>query len=160
MPDGLILREAVPGDEAVVLRFVRDLAEYERLVHLVRATEADLRASLFGAPPRAHALIAEFQGTPAGFALWFYCFSTFEGRASLYVEDVFVEPAHRGRGIGFAIFRDLARRAVAERCARMDWSVLDWNQPAIDFYHRIGARPVRGWTVQRLTGEALAALAT
>ena len=159
MPDGLILRDAVPGDEALVLRFVRELAEYERLAHQVRATEESLRQSLFGTPPRAQALIAERHGAPVGFAVWFFSFSTFEGCASLYVEDVFVDPAARGQGIGRAIFRDLARRAVVLGCARMDWSVLDWNQPAIGFYRSIGAVPVKGWTVQRLTGDALAALA-
>lgn len=159
MADGLILRDAVPGDEALVLRFVRDLADYERLAHEVRATERTLRESLFGTPRHAWALIAEQDGAPVGFAVWFYSFSTFEGVPSLYVEDVFVAPAQRGRGTGRAIFRHLARRALADGCARMDWSVLDWNQPAIDFYRGIGARPVKGWTVQRLTGDALAALA-
>jgi len=157
--DGLVLREAVPGDEALVLHFVRALADYERLAHEVRATEAMLREALFGAAPRAQALIAEWHGAPSGFALWFYNFSTFEGRPGLYVEDVFVAPEHRGHGIGFAMFRDLARRAVQQGCARMDWAVLDWNRPALDFYRRIGARPVAGWTGQRLTGAALAALA-
>ncbi len=144
---------------AAVLRFVRQLADYERLADRVRATEEELHAALFGTPPRAHALIAELAGAPVGFAVWFYSFSTFEGRASLYVEDVFVVPERRGQGIGRAIFRDLARRAVGQGCARMDWAVLDWNQSAIDFYRSIGALPVAGWTVQRLTGDALAALA-
>ena len=160
MTDALTLRDAVPGDAALILRFVRRLAEYERLADEVRATEELLRGALFASPPRGHALIAEKGGEAVGFAVWFYSFSTFEARASLYVEDVFVVPERRGRGIGRAIFRDLARRAVAQGCARMDWAVLDWNQPAIDFYRGIGARPVAGWTVQRLSGEALASLAT
>ena len=159
MTDGLLLRDATSADVPLVLGFVRQLAVYERLAHEVRATEATLHAGLFGDPPRGHALIAEVAGTPAGFAVWFYSFSTFEGQASLYVEDVFVLPERRGHGIGRAIFRDLARRAVGQGCARMDWAVLDWNTPAIDFYRSIGARPVAGWTVQRLTGAALAALA-
>ncbi len=154
-----VLRDARPGDAATILRFVRLLAEYEKLAHEVRATEAMLHEELFGPAPRAHALLVESGGAAVGFALWFYSFSTFTGRASLYVEDVFVLPEHRGAGIGRAIFADLARRAVAQKCERMDWSVLDWNAPAIGFYRGIGAVPVRGWTLQRLSGEALAALA-
>lgn len=151
-----------------VLRLVRALAEYERLLHEVEATEAELRAGLFGGrrpdgtpvPPRAHAVLAEAEGRAVGLGLWFYNYSTFTGRPGLYVEDVFVEPAHRGRGIGLAIFRHLARRALAEGCARMEWSVLDWNEPAIRFYRALGARAKDEWTVQRLSGESLAALAT
>ena len=160
MTRDLLLRDAVAHDVPLILRFVRELADYERLTHEVRATADLLGAALFGDPPRAHALIAELAGAPVGFAVWFYSFSTFEGRASLYVEDVFVVPAQRGRGIGRAIFRDLARRAVQQGCARMDWAVLDWNRPAIDFYRGIGARPVAGWTVQRLSGDPLASLAS
>jgi GNAT superfamily N-acetyltransferase len=156
---GLTLRDATPDDLPLVVRFVRALAEYERLEHEAVGTEEDFRRALFGNPPRAHALFAELDGAPAGFAVWFYSFSTFLARPSLHVEDVFVEPAHRGRGIGRAIFRGLARRAVAEGCGRMEWSVLDWNAPAIGFYRSIGARPREGWTVQRLSGPALAALA-
>jgi GNAT superfamily N-acetyltransferase len=104
-------------------------------------------------------MIAEIGGVPAGFAMWFYTFSTFTGRPGLYVEDVFVEPEHRGRGIGRAVFAELARRAVAEGCSRMEWAVLNWNEPAIRFYRGIGALPMTEWTVQRLAGPALAALA-
>ncbi|HYZ32735.1 MAG TPA: GNAT family N-acetyltransferase [Crenalkalicoccus sp.] len=159
MPTGLVLRDARPADLPLVLRFVRALAEYERLLDQAVATEAELRRLLFGNPQRAWALLAEMDGTPAGFALWYYSVSTFLGRPSLHVEDVFVEPAQRGAGIGGAIFRDLARRALAEGCGRMEWSVLDWNAPALAFYRSLGAVPRQGWTLQRLTGEALRALA-
>jgi GNAT superfamily N-acetyltransferase len=159
MTQPVILRDAVFGDESLVLRLIRELAEYERLLHEVRTTEDGLRATLFGPRPYAEALIAEKCGESVGFALWFYTVSTFNGAPSLYVEDVYVQHAHRGGGIGRAIFANLARRALARGCQRMDWSVLDWNEGAMKFYESIGARPVRGWTVQRLTGAALAALA-
>ncbi|HEX4262390.1 MAG TPA: GNAT family N-acetyltransferase [Acetobacteraceae bacterium] len=154
-----MIRVATPDDVPTVLRFVRALAEYERLAHEVRATEADFRAALFGPSPRAHALLAERDGAAIGAAVWFYDFSTFEGRPGLFVEDVFVEPAHRGAGVGRAIFAWLARRALQEGCSRMNWSVLDWNAPSIAFYRGIGAVAQDGWTTQRLSGDALAALA-
>jgi GNAT superfamily N-acetyltransferase len=157
--DGLALRDATPADVPLLLRFVRELAEYERLSTHARATADTLHAALFGDTPRAYALLADLSGVPVGFAVWFYNFSTFEARAGLYVEDVFVVPAQRGKGVGRAMFRALARRAVEQGCARMDWTVLDWNRPAHDFYRGIGARPVAGWTMQRLEGVALAALA-
>ncbi len=155
----LTFRDAAPGDEALVARFVRHLAEYEKLLHEAVASEADFAAALFGTPPRCHALFAEQDGETVGFALWFYNFSTFLGRHGLYVEDVFVLPERRGSGIGRAIFGELARRAVAEGCGRMNWSVLDWNENAIGFYRSIGAQPLDEWTTQRLSGPALAALA-
>ncbi|MCB4821450.1 GNAT family N-acetyltransferase [Roseicella aerolata] len=155
----LTLRDVTPGDVGLVLHFVRALAEYENLLHEVAATEEDFRALLFGTPARAEALIAEWEGAPAGFALWYYSVSTFDGRAKLYVEDVFVNPEARGRGIGRAIFSELARRALAQGCSRMEWSVLDWNAPSIAFYRSIGALPREGWTLQRLGGDALRALA-
>lgn len=154
-----ILREACPDDSQTVYRLILALARYEKLEHAVTATEADIRESLFGASPRAYALLAEVEGQPAGFALWFYNYSTFLGRHGLYVEDVFVEPEHRGRGIGKAIFADLARRAVAQGCGRMEWWVLDWNAPSIAFYRSIGAAAMDEWTVQRLEGDALHTLA-
>ncbi len=135
------------------------LAEYERLAHEVSADAATLARFLFEEPRRAEALIAEWDGRPVGFAVWYYSFSTFLGRPSLYVEDAFVEPAMRGRGIGKAIFAHLAGRALAQGCGRMEWSVLDWNAPSIAFYRSIGARPREGWTLQQLAGEALSALA-
>ena len=155
----LQLRDATEADLGLVMRFIRALAEYEKLLHEVTTTEAELRRFLFGEPCRAEALIAEWDGVPVGFAVWYYSFSTFNGLPSLYVEDVFVEPAQRGRGIGRAIFAHLAARALAEGCGRMEWSVLDWNAPSIAFYRSIGARPREGWTLQQLTGPALAALA-
>ena len=155
----LTLRDAVPGDEALVAGFVRALAEYERLAHEAVATEADFRRALFGTQPRAQAIIAEQDGAPVGFALWFYNFSTFAGRPGIYLEDVFVIPEARNRGIGRAIFRHLAARALDEGCARLEWSVLDWNAPSIAFYRSMGAVAMDGWTVQRLSGPALAAVA-
>ena len=153
------LREAGPADLPVVVRFVRALAEYERLLHEAVATEEDFRVALFGTPPRAGAMVAECGAAPVGLCLWYYTFSTFTGRPGLYIEDIFVDPAHRRRGIGLAFFRAMARRAVAEGCARMEWSVLDWNAPAIAFYRKLGAVPKGEWTVQRLSGEALRTLA-
>jgi GNAT superfamily N-acetyltransferase len=155
----LSLRDATPDDIPLVVRFVRELAEYEKLAHLATGTEAGFARLLFGTPARAAALIARWHDEPVGLALWFYGVTTFSAQPTLYVEDVFVVPAMRGHGIGRAIFRDLARRAVAEDCARMEWSVLDWNAPSIAFYRSIGARPHEGWTTQRLAGEALTALA-
>jgi GNAT superfamily N-acetyltransferase len=155
----LTLSDATPADVSTILQFIRELAEYEKLLQEVVATEAMLHNGLFGDIKRAWALVAEVDDEPIGFSLWHYTFSTFSGSATLYVEDVYVRPQHRGAGVGYAIFRHLARLAVSQGCERMDWSVLDWNAPAIAFYGRIGARPVRGWTVQRLTGDALATLA-
>jgi GNAT superfamily N-acetyltransferase len=153
------LRDAVPEDCADIARLVQALAAFERLAHEARATEADFRRALFGNPARAQAALAIVDGKAVGLALWFYNFSTFVGRAGLYVEDVFVEPAHRGAGIGRAFFRMMAVRAVQEGCGRMEWSVLDWNTPAIDFYRALGAEPMSEWTVQRLSGDTLHRLA-
>ncbi|HYC04815.1 MAG TPA: GNAT family N-acetyltransferase [Azospirillaceae bacterium] len=155
----ITFRDATPADLALVLAFVRELAEYERLGHEVVATEEDFRRSPFGEAPKAHALIVEKGGRPAGFAVWFYNFSTFLGRPGIYVEDVYVRPEFRGGGIGRMIFRHLAARAVAEGCGRLEWWVLDWNESAIRFYRSIGAVPMDEWTVQRVTGDALARLA-
>lgn len=156
----IVFRGAVPGDEALILRFIRELAEYEKMLHHVQATEAGLGLYLFGPKPRCEALIIEKDGEAVGFSLWHYTFSTFAGAPTLYVEDVYVREAHRGGGIGRAVFRHLAGVALAQGCKRMDWAVLDWNAPAIAFYRSIGAKPIEGWTGQRLTGEALAALAS
>ncbi|WP_284947198.1 GNAT family N-acetyltransferase [Acidisoma cladoniae] len=153
------LRLATPEDVGTILGFVRALAEYEKLAHEVLATEADFHDSLFGKIPRAEALIVSIDGRPVGFSVWFYNFSTFRGRHGLFVEDVYVDPAYRAAGIGRMIFRFLARHAISQGCARMDWDVLDWNEPAIRFYRAIGAVPQDGWTRQRLTGAALEALA-
>ncbi len=153
------IRAALPADCGDIARLVRALAEYEKLASEARATAEDFHAALFDATPRAEAAVAIVDGATIGFALWFYNFSTFAGRAGLYVEDVFVEPAHRGAGIGRAFFRMMAARAVARNCGRMEWSVLDWNRPAIDFYRALGAEPMSEWTVQRLSGAPLAVLA-
>ena len=153
------LRDAVPEDCAEIARLVRALAEYEKLADEARATDEDFRLALFGTPARAQAALAVVDGRSVGLALWFYNFSTFVGRAGLYVEDVFVEPAHRGAGIGRAFFRMMAARAVQEGCGRMEWSVLDWNTPAVDFYRALGAEPMSEWTVQRLSGDTLQRLA-
>jgi GNAT superfamily N-acetyltransferase len=157
--DGITVRPAVPEDLPVIMRFVRDLAAYEKLAHECVATEAQIGAALFGTSPRAHALIAEEDDHPVGLALWFYTFSTFTGRSSMYLEDLFVDPAFRGRGVARRLFAALGRRAVAEGCERLEWAVLDWNEMALRFYRSLGARPLDEWTLQRLSGPALAALA-
>ena len=152
----IAIRAAQPADVPLLLQLIRELAEYERLAHQVVASEAELAESLFGGRPAAEALIAELDGKPAGFAIYFTNFSTFLGRPGLYLEDLFVRPAVRRRGVGRALFRHLARLAAERRCGRFEWSVLDWNQPAIAFYRSLGAVPLVEWTVFRLTGEALA----
>ena len=158
-PDDLSIRSAGPADCAAILGFIRELAEYERLLHEVTADEAQLRATLFGERPAAEVLIAELGGAPVGFALFFPSYSTFLGKPGLYLEDLFVRPAARGRGVGLALMSALARIAVARGYARFEWSVLDWNEPALRFYAALGARPQSEWTVQRLIGAPLAALA-
>jgi len=155
----LSIRSAFPDDSALVFAFVRELAEYERLAHEVDTTEEELAHALFGPHPRVFAQIAEWGGKPAGLALWFYNFSTFRGRHGIYLEDLFVRPEFRGRGIGKALLQHLARRCIAENLPRLEWWVLDWNEPAIEFYRSLGAVPMDEWTVQRVTGEALAKLA-
>jgi len=156
---GLLLREARPDDAALVLAFIRALAEYEKLADAVVADEAGIERALFGKNPRVFCDIAEWDGAPAGFAIWFYNFSTFHGRHGIYLEDLVVRPDHRGRGIGKALLANLARRAVEQDCARVEWSVLDWNAPSIAFYKSLGAEAMDEWTVYRLTGEALSRLA-
>jgi GNAT superfamily N-acetyltransferase len=151
-------RAAVAADLPLILRLIRGLATYEKLLGDVEATEARLRQTLFpddGAPPAAHVLIGELGGTPAGFAVYFFNYSTFLAKPGLYLEDLFVEPAARGHGLGRALFLHLAGMAASRGCGRMEWSVLDWNQPAIDFYQEMGARPLDDWTIFRLTGKAL-----
>jgi GNAT superfamily N-acetyltransferase len=153
------LRDATPTDVPEVLRLVRGLAEYERLLQEVVMTEADLHAALFGPQPRAFAVLAEAGGAAVGLALWYYTFSTFRGRPDIFLEDLFVEPTHRGLGIGLALLRYLARRAVAENCRRVEWRVLNWNAPSIAFYESLGATTMLDWHVRQLGGDALAALA-
>jgi GNAT superfamily N-acetyltransferase len=153
------LREARRADVADVLRLVRGLAEYEQLLDHMTATEADFAHALFGSRPLAEAMLAEVENRAVGVAIWYYLFSTFTAQPMLYLEDIFVEPAYRGHGIGLALFRRLAQIAREKTCLYMEWSVLNWNRPAIDFYRRIGARPVTDWTVQRLDAKGIAALA-
>jgi GNAT superfamily N-acetyltransferase len=154
-----LIRPARPADAATILRFIRDLAAFEREPDAVEATEATLGEALFGAHPAAEAVIAEQDGRPLGFALFFHNFSTWTGRRGLYLEDLYVTPDARGRGIGGALLRHLAGIAVARGCARFEWSVLDWNAEAIAVYRRIGAVGMEDWTVQRLSGEPLRRLA-
>jgi GNAT superfamily N-acetyltransferase len=154
----LELRDAKPDDAELLLSYIRELAEFERLTHECVADAALLRKSLFE-EKKAHAIMAEWDGKPAGFALYFYNFSTFVGRPGLYLEDLFVRPQFRRNGIAKSVFRYLASKAVAEGCGRMEWSVLNWNENAIAFYRSLGAKPMDEWTVQRLTGEALTRLA-
>ena len=149
------IRRAAPGEAALVLGLIRELAEYEHLAHEVGATEDLIGAALFGPGPRAFCEIAEIEGEPAGFALWFYSFSTFRGRHGIYLEDLFVTPRHRGRGAGRALMRALAGRCRDENLARLEWSVLDWNAPSIGFYRALGAERRDGWTGFRLSGRAL-----
>lgn len=155
----ITIRNASAGDVSLIYRFICELADYERLRHEVRADEETLARHLFGATPRAETLIGEIDGVPRGFALFFHNFSTFEGRPGIYLEDLYVEPAARGSGLGRALLSRLARVAIERDCARLEWSVLDWNAPAIAFYQSIGARPMDEWTVQRVDGDALTALA-
>ncbi|MBN9319326.1 MAG: GNAT family N-acetyltransferase [Caulobacterales bacterium 68-7] len=154
------IRPAVPADAPTILVFVRELAEYEKLLHLVEASEAGLAEALFGPHPRVFAEIAEIDGAAVGFALWFYTFSTFKGRHGIYLEDLYVRPEARGAGVGKALLQGLARRCVDEGLGRLEWAVLDWNAPAIGFYDRLGSVALGDWIVRRLTGEALEALAT
>ncbi len=155
----LRLRPAEAADVPVLLGFIRKLAEYERLSHECVATEAALTATMFGPRPWAEAVLAEWAGVPAGFALFFHNYSTFLARPGLYLEDLFVLPEHRGRGIGKALLRHLAKLAVERGCGRFEWSVLDWNEPSIAFYRSLGAVPMSDWTVMRVTGKALERLA-
>lgn len=150
---------ATDRDVAIILRFIQGLADYEKLSHQVEATEDLLRETLFGARRVAEVLIAYLGNEPAGFALFFHNFSTFLGRPGIYLEDLFVEPAHRGKGIGKALLIEIAKIAKERRCGRLEWSVLDWNQPAIDFYRGLGAIPLNDWTMFRVTGEVLDRLA-
>jgi GNAT superfamily N-acetyltransferase len=154
-----IVRSAVPADAPQILAFIRELAEYEHLLHEVKATRADVEALVFGPAPRVFCDIAEIDGGPVGFALWFYSASTFEGRLGLYLEDLYVRPESRGSGVGKALLAHLARRCAVERLARLEWSVLDWNASAIAFYDSLGAAAKTDWITRRLSGDALAKLA-
>ena len=159
-PRGAIeIRRAASADVLVILRFIQGLADYERLAHECVATEDALHATLFGDTPAAHVIIARQDGVDVGFALYFFNYSTFLAQPGLYLEDLFVDPAHRGHGVGRALLARLATIAEERRCGRMEWSVLDWNTDAIRFYESLGARPMSDWTVYRVTGDALTQLA-
>ena len=151
----LTIRPAVAGEARLVLHFIRDLAAYEKLEHEVKATEADLDRDLFGASPRVFADIAEWQGEPVGLSLWFYTYSTFQGRHGIWLEDLYVDPVARGKGIGKALLTNLARRCVREHLGRLEWWVLDWNEPSIAFYKSQGGVMQDEWTKVRVDGEAL-----
>lgn len=155
----LSIRPATAADIPLIAQFIRDLAEYERLAHEVRFDEAVLEAKLFGSRPYAEVLIGEIDGVAQGFALFFHNFSTFEGKPGVYLEDLFVRPEARGAGLGKALLKKLAAIALERDCARLEWSVLDWNEPAIQFYLGLGAKPMDEWTVYRVDGAALAGLA-
>ena len=155
-----MIRPARPSDAADIHRLVRELADYERSADQVAATEDDLRRALFGEQPAVFALIAEHDGAVAGFALWFLNYSTWTGRHGIYLEDLYVTPGLRGHGYGRALLAELARICVDCGYGRLEWSVLDWNAPAIGFYASLGAVPMDEWTVNRLTGPALLALAS
>ena len=156
---GVTLRPATRDDLGLILALIRELAVYEKEPDAVLADEATLARQLFGERPAAEVVIADADGQPAGFALFFHNFSTWLGKRGLYLEDLFVRPEFRGRGVGQVLMAYLARLAVDRDCGRFEWSVLDWNTPALDFYRQLGAEPMDEWTVQRMTGPALQALA-
>jgi len=158
-PSDLSIRPATADDVPLILAFIRELAEFERLTHEVIATEDELRRTLFGEHPYAEVIIACAGAEPAGFALFFHNYSTFLARPGLYIEDLYVRQAWRGKGIGRSMFAHVAQIARDRRCGRLEWWVLDWNEWAIRFYERLGAQAMDDWTVYRLTGEALASLA-
>lgn len=155
----LSIRPATPADLPLIAQFIRDLADYEKLAHEVRFDEAKLGEKLFGPRPYAEVVIGEIEGAAQGFALFFHNFSTFEGRPGIYLEDLFVRPEARGSGLGKALLAHLAGLVVERDCARLEWSVLDWNAPAIGFYQRLGAKLMDEWTVMRVDGDALTKLA-
>lgn len=155
----LKLRNAGRDDVPLIFSLIRELAEYEKLAHEVVATERQLQENLFGSRPQAEVVIAEWNGKPAGFALFFHNFSTFLGRRGLYLEDLYVRPEVRGKGIGRALLIHLARIAVERGCGRFEWAVLDWNEPARRFYESLGAKAVSEWDIFRVTGKALETLA-
>ncbi len=158
-PTDLAIRFATVHDVATILAFIRDLAEYERLLDEVVADLASLEATLFGVKPAAEVLIAELSGAPVGFALFFQSYSTFLGRPGLYLEDLFVRPTERGKGVGLALMSALARITTQRNCGRFEWSVLAWNEPSLQFYASLGAIQMRDWMVHRMSGPAVGALA-
>lgn len=155
MADLLTIRQANAADAGLIVDFIAALAEYEKLSHEAKATEDDILRDLFGADPKVFCQIAEWDGKPVGFTLWFYTYSTFQGRHGIWLEDLFVNPGLRGKGIGKALLADLARRCVAEGLGRFEWWVLDWNEPSIDFYKSQGGVMQDEWTKVRVEGDAL-----
>ena len=156
---GFFIRDTTIEDSELILNFIKKLAEYEQLSHEVVATVETLRETLFGEKAYAEVVIGEFEGVPVGYALFFYNFSTFTGRPGIYLEDIYVDKEMRGKGFGKCLLAYIAKLAVERNCTRVDWSVLDWNEPSIQFYRSIGAIPMEAWTVQRLHGEALLSFA-
>jgi GNAT superfamily N-acetyltransferase len=155
----LHIRRARPGEAPLVLTLVRELAEYEKLSHEVEATEADIDKALFADNPLLFCEIAEWEGKPVGFAVWFLNFSTFSGKPGIYLEDLFVRPAYRGKGIGKALLVQLAKQCMKNGWSRLQWAVLDWNTPSIEFYKSLGAELMDEWTICRVSGPALTTLA-
>ena len=153
------IKPATSADVALILRLIRELADYERAPNDAVATESQLHEVLFGAKPSAEVVIAREGALPVGFAVYFFNFSTWLGRPGLYLEDLFVKPEHRGKGYGRALLTRLAKIAEERGCGRMEWAVLGWNEPAIEFYKKLGAKPMEEWTVYRLTQDGIAALA-
>lgn len=151
----LTIRKGTPHDIPLILEFIRELAEYERLADQAVATEEDLRRDGFSGDPRFHVEIAEWEAEPAGFALWFYNYSTFRGKPGIYLEDLFVRPHFRRKGIGKALLVHMAKLAVEQGCGRYQWQVLDWNTPSIEFYESLGAKLMKEWMTMRVSGEAL-----
>jgi len=154
----LTIRSANPGDAGLIVKFIMDLAVYEKLAEAAKASEADIARDVFGPSPKAFCEIAEWDGEPVGFALWFYTYSTFLGRPGIWLEDLFVDPEARGRGAGKALLKHLAARCLAEGLGRLEWAVLDWNQPSIDFYKSQGAVMMSDWEHCRVEGPALVRL--
>ena len=154
--DNFVLRGTTKDDSPLILNLIMELAEYEKLAHEVVATVETLKETLFGESAYAEVFIGEFEGAPVGYALFFHNFSTFTGRPGIYLEDIYVKPEMRGKGFGKCMLAYIAKLAVERNCTRVEWSVLDWNEPSIQFYRSIGAIPMDGWTTQRLHGEALA----
>ncbi len=155
----IAIRAATEADAALILRFIRELAIYEKAEHAVVTDESQLRQTLFGADAKAHALVCEMEGQPVGYAVYFFNYSTWLGKPGIYLEDLYVTPAQRGRGAGKALLKHVAAIAVQQGCGRYEWSVLDWNKPAIDFYEALGARPMSEWTIYRVSGDGLRHLA-
>ncbi|HEY4894162.1 MAG TPA: GNAT family N-acetyltransferase [Reyranella sp.] len=154
-----VLRATTPGDIPTLHRLMRDFATYEKLQHRFKITEARLHDAMLGPDPTHSSILVDVGQETIGFALWYFTFGTFSGRHSLFVEDIYIDPAHRGSGIGLALFRHMARVALERDCIDMQWNVLDWNTLAIEFYRRIGAKPIEGWIPKQLSGDALTALA-